>query len=141
MSDEKKRFNYLRQPHIGRVSIALAPLLEALNEHSAYFVGSVLERPNFNDIDIVIIMDDAKYDSLFGKSGNTDIAAFSKWFNASSSELLRFMTGLPIDFRVQKMSVANKNYPSQPRDPIGLNVSGPDYDPAWLHVRTKYGED
>lgn len=142
MTDEKKRFNYLRQPHIGRIDIALQPVLLALNEHSAYFVGSVLQRPNFNDIDIVVIMDDEKYDALFGPSGGT-IAPFAKWFNAASSELLRNMTNLPIDFRVQRFTNANKVYGGDEhvRDPIGLNGNGPDYDPAWKYIETKYGDE
>jgi len=131
----KKRFNYLRQPHYTNLELALNSVLLALNEHCAYLVGSVFEGPDYNDIDVVILMEDEKYDALFGKSGSSN-APFVKWFNHASSTQLGLMTGLPIDFRVQRMSNANKQYggPKNIRDPIGINGNGPDFDPAWKRL-------
>lgn len=140
MSNDKKRVCYLRQPHAAELNIAVAGVCRALNEHCAYLVGSVMERPDFNDIDVVVIMDDSKFEALFGKSANTEVVPFSKWFNASSSALLSKMTGLKVDFRVQKMSRANEVYGGKMRDPIGMECRGEVYDPAWLKI-SDYPED
>ena len=137
MTDAPERNLYLRQPHVGRLNIALTPLLAALNEHTAYLVGSVLERPNFNDVDVVVIMEDKKFDMLFGSNGNTEIVAFAQWFNMSSSLLLSEMTDLKIDFRVQRMTTVNasKKHAGKWREPIGSMYRGEDFDPAWKFVR------
>ncbi len=84
-----------------------------------YQVGSSLQKRNPTDIDIVVMIGDNDFDRWFGPSGDNMGAWKWEWICAAFSELGRKMTGLNIDFKVQKTSVANEKYLGQ-RSAIGL---------------------
>ena len=70
-----------------------------------YLVGSALERGDYRDVDIRAIMHDEEFDATFGGHGNRlglTCMALSAW--------LKNMTGLPIDFQFQRMSIANARH-------------------------------
>lgn len=89
-----------------------------------YVVGSALERADWRDVDVRMMMDDASFSRLF-PGVNTEhgtwefdprwcllVVAISKWMSDQ--------TGLPIDFQFQPMTHANKRHKGQ-RHAMGLN--------------------
>jgi hypothetical protein len=90
--------------------------------HVAYHVGSSLDRKDWRDVDVRLIMPDDEFEQLFGQVKNTanrKLAAITLAFAALGKE----MTGLPIDFQIQPMSHANEVYPG-PRSAL-IEVDGP----------------
>lgn len=78
--------------------------------HTAYHVGSSLYRKDFRDVDVRLILPDDEFDELFGQGAThayAKLAAITLAFCALGKE----MTGLPIDFQVQRQSYANSAYP------------------------------
>ncbi len=90
--------------------------------HTAYHVGSSLDRKDFRDVDVRLILPDDEFAAMFGQVQNTanrKLAAVTLAFAALGSQ----MTGLPIDFQIQPMSHANRAYPG-PRSAL-IEVDGP----------------
>jgi len=90
-----------------------------------YHVGSsVFKKRGWRDVDVRVIMDDEEWDKWeFGDP--TQCHSNGKWVSIcrAYSELGKQMTGLPIDFQVQKRSNANSEYGDTkkcPRSAIGL---------------------
>jgi hypothetical protein len=78
--------------------------------HTAYQVGSSLDRKDWRDVDVRIILPDDEYEAMFGairNYTNPKVAAITLAFSA----LGQAMTGLPIDFQIQQQSRANDTYP------------------------------
>lgn len=78
---------------------------------AVYLVGSVLERADFRDVDVRIMLPDAHYDRL---EADIDLAslhlALSLWGQK--------VTGLPIDCQVQRTTDANDEFDGV-RNPLG----------------------
>lgn len=90
-----------------------------------YLVGSASRGKQWRDIDVRLILDDEKYEELFGmvdhpyqrtKKLNSLTMAFC--------ELGRKLTGLPIDFQIQKQSIANRAFPHQERHALIMDDYG-----------------
>jgi len=82
--------------------------------HVPYQVGSSLDRKDWRDVDVRLILPDDEFAERFGdifRSSETDpkLAAITLAFAA----LGKAMTGLPIDFQIQPQSHANKLYPNK----------------------------
>lgn len=82
--------------------------------HVLYQVGSSLDRKDWRDVDVRLILPDDEFAERFGdihRSSETDpkLAAITLAFAALGSQ----MTGLPIDFQIQPQSHANKLYPDK----------------------------
>jgi hypothetical protein len=74
-----------------------------------YHVGSSVGSKEWRDVDVRLILDDQHFDEMFGmpdNETNSRLAAFTLAFSTLGSQ----MTGLPIDFQIQKESVANAKY-------------------------------
>lgn len=85
-----------------------------------YMVGSATREKTWRDVDVRLILDDEVFDRL--GLGTAHPGTRGKW-NAlclAFSALGRQMTGLPIDFQIQRMSDANKRYPEGDRVPLGM---------------------
>lgn len=66
----KKRASYLTVSQAYDLDIAVAPVTKALwplGHYGIFQVGSSLLRGDWRDVDLRCIMEDAKFDSLFGK--------------------------------------------------------------------------
>lgn len=77
-----------------------------------YQVGTSVLNKTFRDVDIRIILPDDRWDAMgFGPSD--DVHRNPAWVSIclAFSSLGREMTGLPIDFQVQRMTEANRDYP------------------------------
>ena len=79
--------------------------------HVAYQVGSSIERKDWRDVDVRLMLPDDEFEAQFGKDlgteGNPRLSAITLAFAALGKE----MTGLPIDFQIQPVSYANDRYP------------------------------
>jgi len=90
-----------------------------------YLVGSALERPDYRDVDVRVILDDDRYAAMFPGPGEQRAHPYWSLLSSAISLQLQQMTGLPIDFQVQAMTAANKAY-SGPRDPLGMFPTDPE---------------
>lgn len=85
-----------------------------------YLVGSSLHTRDFRDVDVRVMVDDATFDRLFPDAGQRG-SLHPMWslLSAAISAHLSAVTGLPIDFQVQRVDEANERY-NGPRVPLGL---------------------
>lgn len=107
---------YITRPELWALDEACKPLRAAFPSFGPYLVGSVLERPTFRDVDVRLILKDKKYDRL----------SEAQWglFGFVTSRHLASLTGLPIDFQVQRQTEASAAYGHKFRNPLGLRESG-----------------
>lgn len=80
-----------------------------------YLVGSALQRPDYRDVDVRLMLSDDRYDALAATG-----VRLSR-LNLAVSVWGQKVTGLPIDFQVQRVSDANDEF-GGPRDPIGIDA-------------------
>ena len=95
-------------------------MLSAAFGHNTYLVGSVLLRPDWRDVDLRCMLEDAEYDAMVGPNIHR-----LKLLNTSISEWLAARTGLPIDFQFQRQTEANTEF-DETRQFMGrpLNAAG-----------------
>lgn len=122
------RANWVPAPNFYNLNQACALINRAFNA-TCYLVGSSLERRDYRDVDVRLILDDAAYDALF-PLGLDWADAFWSLICTTTSLWLRQQTDLPIDFQIQRQTDANRlhegkrsalgtflNYPGEaPRD-------------------------
>lgn len=117
----KHRPHYLTQPQFYRLNQACRAVEEAFPSGlGTYLVGSSLERADFRDVDVRVILEDEEFRRLFpsGVSG-----PFWSLLCASISLHLSQQTGLPIDFQIQQMTEANTLHPGPgKRNALGVNL-------------------
>ena len=77
-----------------------------------YLVGSALQSKDYRDVDIRLILSDKDY-------GELDCQLELNMLNLAVSIWGQKATGLPIDFQIQQMTEANKNFKG-PRNALGL---------------------
>lgn len=86
-----------------------------------YLVGSALnEKSGWRDVDVRMILDDAIWEAM--DLGPTDqVMQNAKWVSLclAYSALGKAMTGLPIDFQLQKQTEANAKFPGN-RSALGV---------------------
>lgn len=126
MTEKRRKVSHVGVPAIFELHLACKPIVEAFGGFGCYLVGSALERPDWRDIDVVFILSDDEFRREFP---NAEIAqgAFeldAKWMlnSIGISMLLAKQTGLPVDFKMQPQTWANKRH-SGPRHPLGITVS------------------
>lgn len=112
----RKKHCYVGPPAIFKLQQACRLLNEAwshLDSFGVYLVGSCLERPDWRDVDVRMIMRDDAFRAEFPDVASIDDASWEhdpKWLllTVAISEWLAAQTGLPIDFQFQPQSHANK---------------------------------
>lgn len=97
-----------------------------------YLVGSVLKTTDWRDVDVRVILDDEQFDAMFDEL--TSPRCLNLKWNAcclAFASLGRDMTGLPIDFQVDRQTEANEQFDG-PRsgilDPMLFLSGGPQGD-------------
>lgn len=88
--------------------------------HLPYLVGSAAVSKTWRDVDVRLMFPDPKFDALF--PGHTYPSRHDgRWslICAALSELARVRTGLPVDFQIQCMSIANETFDGM-RVPLGI---------------------
>lgn len=114
-----KRVAFLSPPDLYRLDWACRPIRLAFDT-PPYLVGSVLERVDFRDIDLRLILDDKRFKKLIGRSGELRLL-----LNIALSGLITSTAGqrAPIDFQIQSQTEANaipgKRVPMGGRDADG----------------------
>lgn len=110
---------YLGAPAIFALGIECNALVQAFCRDGAggcYLVGSVLERPDWRDVDIRLILPDDEFIALFPMRrallANASWELDARWLlmTTAIAELLAKRTGLPIDFQFQPASFANARH-------------------------------
>ena len=116
------RKSYLNTVQFARLEHACSVVADGLG-HCPYLVGSSTERPDFRDVDLRVILPDDEFDHLFTKPV---VGGFpgGLWglLCLSVGQYLSDMTGLPIDFQIQRMTEANEKFKQadgHARNPMG----------------------
>jgi hypothetical protein len=112
MSERPKKPHYLTAFPYLALNGAVEPIYAGLDVLGVFLVGSCLERPDFRDVDVRAIMEDAAYDRLFpGGETGTESDAFWSLLCLGIGAYLAHASGLPIDFQIQRMTEANAMHP------------------------------
>jgi hypothetical protein len=103
--------SYFSPPDFQRLNWACRPIMDAFGS-PPYLVGSALTRPDFRDIDIRLILDDAVVESMFGVRGQFfqgEPGRVRLLLNIALSDLIARAANAPapIDFQIQSMTEAN----------------------------------
>lgn len=123
----RRKASYIGAPACFALEIACKVVQDAFWTEDGlaqvYIVGSALERPDWRDVDVRMILDDAAFQALFpGVSIETPTWEFDpRWtlLMTALSLWMRRQTGLPIDFQMQPMTFANEHH-NKPRHAAGL---------------------
>lgn len=110
----------LSPPVLHRLDLAchhIAKVFKDFTYGGPYLVGSAQDRTSKpgSDVDIRLILIDEHYDSLM--AGTPE--GFATLLDFALGAYLRELTGLPIDFQVQRMTEANERHTGKQRNPLG----------------------
>lgn len=120
----KRKASYVGVPAIFKLNLACMHLNDAYGEnYGCYLVGSALQRPDWRDVDIVLIMDDEAFKREFPLADLRSLECDAKWLlnSVALSEWLKAQTGLPIDFKIQPQTWANERHKG-PRNALGMRI-------------------
>lgn len=103
---------YIGAPACFALEVACQYLMRAFpGDGGCYLVGSALERADWRDVDVRLILPDDEYAALFPNAGNR--SEFDpRWLllTISISAWMSRETGLPIDFQFQQETAANATF-------------------------------
>lgn len=102
----KNRANWIGAPEFFELDAACRLIVDAFG-WNVYLVGSSLERRDFRDVDVRLILSDAEYDAMFKTSKGHFRKARWSLFCSSISMWLAARSGLKIDFQIQRQTEAN----------------------------------
>lgn len=117
------RNTFLSPPDLFRLDWACRPIRIAFDT-PPYLVGSALDRPDYRDIDLRLILDDQRFKGLVSGSGDMLLL-----LNIALSGLITATAGqrAPIDFQIQSQTEANgvagKRVPMGLRDASAWDAS------------------
>jgi hypothetical protein len=120
--EKRKKGIYVGAPACFELELACQQLSQAFGGFGCYLVGSALERADWRDIDVRMILSDDEFDELFPNCRERGIWEFNaRWLvmTVSITEWLRKRTGLPVDFQFQPQTHANERHKG-PRNALGL---------------------
>jgi hypothetical protein len=91
-------------------------------DQTCYLVGSAVISKTWRDVDVRIVLEDDEFDRWFGPSDRIPPCMNRRWavLMSSISLLGRQMTGLPIDFQVQRRSNIGESNWDKPRMALGI---------------------
>jgi hypothetical protein len=111
---ERPRKSFLSTLEFHRLEHACAIVAHGFHGKVPYLVGSSTDRSDYRDVDIRSILPDDEFDARFG----SDIE-FWGLFCLGVSAYLTQVSGLPIDYQVQRQSNANEKFKGKTRNPMG----------------------
>lgn len=124
-----KRANFLPSPHFLQLNQACLFVSQAFDSHP-YLVGSCLVKRDYRDVDIRLILEDEKYDKMFGPKAECGyLNAYWSLLCTSISMYLSTASGLPIDFQIQRQTQANEKHSGQ-RHALGIFLDYPGERPS-----------
>ncbi len=116
MTSNSTRRTFLTTAEFFRLNHACTIVNRAF-EGGTYLVGSSTdpEKDGYRDIDIRTILADEEWDAIF--DGRPD---FWGLFCLGVATYLTEVSGLPIDYQVQRRTEANERFDGKTRNPIGV---------------------
>lgn len=120
-TEKRSKATHVGAPAIFSLELACRQLNEAFDGH-CYLVGSAIQRPDWRDVDVRLIVEDGEFSKLFPKAGRY-WEFDTKWLLTitSISAWLQKVTGLPVDFQIQPRKHANDVHPG-PRHALGMSI-------------------
>jgi hypothetical protein len=118
----KARVHFVPEPNYFNLNSACKVVQDAFRDEGfgCYLVGSSLVRRDYRDVDVRYIMADAEFDLMFpGAVGQPHLNAKWTLLCTSIALFLQLQSNLPIDFQIQRMTEANKEFPDSARHPLG----------------------
>lgn len=109
----KKRHVYLDVPVLRRLDHWCHLVARSFDGDPPYLVGSVLERPDWRDVDVRLLLADRQVAA---------IPMNLRDLNMIVSDWGRSVTALPIDFQIQPETEWRK-YDDRPRHPRGVGLA------------------
>lgn len=110
------RKSHLTTAQFAILNDACIPIREAFGPW-LFLVGSATERPDFRDVDLRLILPDEDFDHWFdGRVMLWSLVCLT------IGQHLANITGLPIDFQIQRMTEANEKHPTTHRNPMGMRA-------------------
>lgn len=128
--EPRKKFVHIGAPACFALEQAMQHVNAAFDSRDnfgSYVVGSALERADWRDVDIRMIMSDEAFDREFpGTRENNSWEFDVRWIllTVAISGWLAKQTGLPVDFQFQPQTHANARHKGT-RNPIGLKFARP----------------
>jgi hypothetical protein len=116
------RANWIGAPHYFNLNMACVAVREAFGHH-LYLAGSSLEKRDFRDVDLRLILPDEKFATLFPGLHPERAGLDPLWtlMCSSISLYLSQQSGLPVDFQIQQRTAANAEEKGR-RHPIGIFI-------------------
>jgi len=125
MSEPSAKASYVGAPAIFLLERECQHLNAAFGGYGVYLVGSSIERPDWRDVDLRMILEDEAFATLFPDAGdNWEFDPRWLFLTVAISRHLSAATGLPIDFQFQPQTHANKRHPKQ-RQAMGMQFTSP----------------
>lgn len=128
-TERPRKASYVGAPAVFRLELACQQVQDAFgaDAYGIYLVGSALERPDWRDVDLVLIMPDEGFRSLFPAVVHLENASWEhdpRWLLMVSgiSRFLSDASGLPVDFKFQPQSYANARHKGR-RDAVGMRIA------------------
>ena len=120
-----KKASYIGAPAVFLLELACQHVNAAFRSYGCYVVGSSLERADWRDVDVRMIMSDEEFAKLFPDASLVTASwEFDpRWLlmTTALSAHLSKASGLPIDFQFQPQTFANERHKG-PRNAIGLRI-------------------
>lgn len=122
---------YVGAPAIFKLEQCCQMLNDAFGGFGCYLVGSSLERPNWRDVDVRMILGDDEFAALFPEAHGISWEFDARWLvlNIAIATWLREATGLPVDFQIQQQTAANEFHKGA-RSALGLRIRKSEQEPA-----------
>lgn len=115
----RQRLNWVGVPQFYRLNHACCVLSHAFGWGRTFQVGSSLNKRDYRDVDVRTILPDEEFDRMFPNGGG-HLDAFWSLICTAMSFYLSDVSGLPIDYQVQRQTNANEEYPTEKRNALGL---------------------
>lgn len=121
--EKRRKVSHVGAPACFALELACQHLNRAFGGFGCYLVGSAIERPDWRDVDVRLVMPDDEFLVLFP---DVDLTCHNwefdpRWLlmTVSISDHLRKVTGLPVDFQFQPQGPTNERHKG-PCHPLGL---------------------
>ena len=141
-----RRAHYIGAPHFFNLSQACRIVCDAFEfGFGVYLVGSALNKRDYRDVDVRCIVSDADFERLFPGLGTSGAAWRHPLWSLLCSSISLYLSRaseLPVDFQIQSMTEANRDYPKRehPRNYLGFFYQSTGVEDA-LRSASREGEE
>lgn len=114
---------YIGAPACFALELAMVQVNAAFGVDASYVVGSALERQDWRDVDVRLLLDDAQFAREFPDAHLDHWEHDVKWLVVTTAIAgwLSKVTGLPVDFQIQPQTRANARHSGR-RNAVGLLI-------------------